>query len=67
MALLFHLSEHGRRIRVPLASGRWRKLLDSEGQRWLGGGSAVPQEIDSDGTVELTVTPWSLVLWELMV
>jgi maltooligosyltrehalose trehalohydrolase len=63
-ALLFHFSGDRRQVRLPLPTGRWRKALDSEDPRWLGGGGGPPAEIVSDGGVAVTAAPWVVLLWE---
>jgi maltooligosyltrehalose trehalohydrolase len=67
VALLFHLAAERQQLRVPLAAGRWCKLLDSEDQQWMGAGSGVPVEIVSEGTLALAAPPWAFLLWELIV
>jgi maltooligosyltrehalose trehalohydrolase len=47
---------------TPLPAGGWKKILDSADQRWLGPGSLVPEEIASNGRIELPVTPYTVVL-----
>ena len=47
---------------LPIAAGKWRKLLDSAEEKWRGGGSFVPQELDSTGAVALTLSPRSVVV-----
>jgi maltooligosyltrehalose trehalohydrolase len=67
VAMLFHLAAERQQLCVPLAAGRWCKLLDSEEPRWMGAGSGVPVEIVSEGTLALTAPPWAFLLWELIV
>jgi maltooligosyltrehalose trehalohydrolase len=47
---------------LPIAAGKWRKLLDSAEEKWRGGGSFVPQELDSTGAITLTLSPRSVVV-----
>jgi maltooligosyltrehalose trehalohydrolase len=49
-------------IALPLSAGKWRKLLDSSDEKWRGGGSFVPEELDSPGVIKLTLTPRSVVV-----
>jgi maltooligosyltrehalose trehalohydrolase len=50
-------------VSVGLPAGNWHKLLDSGDQRWLGTGSAIPAELNSEGEVSLTLQPKSFVLF----
>jgi hypothetical protein len=45
-----------------LGGGRWRKLLDSQEQRWLGSGSPVPGILDVVETNSLALGPKALLL-----
>jgi len=47
---------------LPIAAGKWRKLLDSAEEKWRGGGSLVPEELDSTGAVTFTLSPQSVVV-----
>ena len=62
-ALVLNLSEAPVSAGVPLPLGRWRKLLDSAEEGWLGDGSLVPERIDSDGEVNLPLSPRAAVLF----
>jgi maltooligosyltrehalose trehalohydrolase len=46
-----------------VASGRWRKILDSSDARWQGSGSLLPLEIDSGESADLHLRPTSLALF----
>jgi maltooligosyltrehalose trehalohydrolase len=61
--LIFGFSEQQMTVPLPLPAGRWKKMLDSADQRWLGPGSLVPEEIESKGRIELPVTPHALLLF----
>ncbi len=50
-------------IRLPVPSGSWRRTLDSADPRWGGSGSSIPDAITSKGTVSITLSPRSLVLF----
>ena len=47
---------------LPIAAGKWRKLLDSAEAKWRGGGSFVPEELNSTGAITLTLSPRSVVV-----
>ena len=49
-------------ITLPIAAGMWRKLLDSAEEKWRGGGSFLPDELDSTGAITLTLSPSSVVV-----
>ena len=49
-------------IRLPLPPGLWEKLLDSTEKRWGGGGSAIPEKLDSRRGTSLSLDPGAFVL-----
>jgi len=61
--LIFNFSDAEASEVFPLPAGRWHKELDSSDQKWLGNGSSVPEQLDSDGDASLNLSPWSFVLW----
>jgi len=60
--VIFSFSNQQMTAATPLPAGGWKKILDSADQRWLGPGSLVPEEIASNGRIELPVTPYTVVL-----
>ncbi|HYR03650.1 MAG TPA: malto-oligosyltrehalose trehalohydrolase, partial [Syntrophobacteria bacterium] len=48
---------------VPLPGGRWRKIFDSADYCWRGPGSAVPEEVLSDGSISVTLCPLAFVVF----
>ena len=60
--MIFCFSTPQMTVPLPLPSGRWKKILDSADQRWLGPGSLLPDEIESNGRIELPVTQQSVVV-----
>ncbi|MBI2360663.1 MAG: malto-oligosyltrehalose trehalohydrolase [Deltaproteobacteria bacterium] len=48
--------------RWTLCAGRWVKLLDSADEKWQGGGSLIPAEIDCNGDITLPLAPKAFVL-----
>ena len=56
----FGAAETSMALSIP--AGKWRKLLDSAEETWRGGGSFVPEELDSTGAVTLTLSPQSVVV-----
>jgi maltooligosyltrehalose trehalohydrolase len=61
--LIFGCNSRQITMPVPLPAGRWKKILDSADQRWLGPGSSLSDEIESNGRIEATVAPHSVVLF----
>ncbi len=61
--LTYSFSERQMAVPLPLPAGRWKKILDSAEQQWLGPGSLLPEEIESNGRIELTMTPHAVVLF----
>lgn len=51
-------------LTVPVAPGKWRRVLDSSDARWQGPGSSLPVEFDASDSVELTLPARSVVLYE---
>ncbi len=64
VVLIYNLSDNEVKIRQPVPSGQWRKILDSTEARWLGGGGAIPEKLGSNGEIILTLVPESVVLFE---
>ena len=60
--MLFCFSTQQMTVPLPLPSGRWQKILDSADQHWLGPGSLLAEEIESNGRIELPVTQQSVLV-----
>jgi len=60
--MAFSFNEAATTAVVPLPPGRWRKLLDSAEERWLGSGSSVPAEVVSPGEAALALSPLSCLI-----
>jgi maltooligosyltrehalose trehalohydrolase len=60
--MIFCFSKPQTTVPMLLPAGRWEKILDSADRRWLGPGSLVSEEIESNGRIELQVRPHSFVL-----
>jgi len=63
IAALFHFGREAGRIELPLPQGRWRKLLDSSEERWLGPGSQAGDTVESSGALALTRPGPGVALW----
>jgi maltooligosyltrehalose trehalohydrolase len=61
--LLFNLSREPGPVAVPMPPGRWHKRLDSAEERWRGGGNTIPEQLSIKTEANLTLNPWSLVLF----
>ena len=61
--LLANLSPAEKAAELSLASGPWRKVIDSAAERWGGGGSALPDQIDDSGARQLVLPGRSLALF----
>ena len=58
-------SDSNQRQRSEFPQGSWRTVLDSNEERWQGGGGATTDELQSNGEMQLRLTPWAfLVLWQ---
>ena len=60
---IFHFGTERNSASVPLPVGRWRKIFDSADYCWRGPGSAVPEEVLSDGSISVTLCPLALVVF----
>ena len=60
--MIFCFSKQQTMVPLALPAGRWKKILDSAEQRWLGPGSLLPEEVESNGRIELPVTPQTVVV-----
>jgi maltooligosyltrehalose trehalohydrolase len=51
-------------VNLPIPAGKWYTVLDSNEERWQGDGGATTDKPQSDGEIQLDLTPWAfLVLW----
>jgi len=62
--LIFSFNDGGVTVALPVSAGRWRKRLDAAEERWLGGGSTVPDTVISSGEVTLDLSPYACILFE---
>lgn len=61
--IILHFAEQANEVTLLFPAGEWRKELDSEDKRWAGGGSEVPEDVNSDGEVRLALAPRSAFLF----
>lgn len=64
VCIIFSFSEKNFTVDLPVPKGLWRKLLDTAEECWLGGGSAVPGSLKSEGCVQFTLGPRTCVVFE---
>lgn len=62
-ACVFHLSDDGGRIEIPLPQGEWTKSIDSAETSWNGPGTAIDDCVESTGVTVCEMPPTSLVLF----
>jgi len=63
VCIAFSFSEKDTLVALPMLAGRWHKLLDTEEERWLGGGGTAPASIKSAGEIQITLPPRTCVLF----
>ena len=52
-------------VNLPVPAGKWQTVLDSNEERWQGDGGATTDKPQSDGEIQIDLTPWAfLVLWQ---
>ena len=63
--IVHHFDRIATDIKVTIPQGNWRTVLDSNEERWQGGGGATTDKFRSHGEIQLRLTPWAfLVLWQ---
>jgi maltooligosyltrehalose trehalohydrolase len=61
---IFHFGKERVSVELTIPSGRWRKRLDSSLECWGGGGSPVPNNLESHGSVWLELPERSALFLE---
>lgn len=61
--LVFNFKDAAVELQLPVPPGRWHKLLDAAAPQWHGPGSALPETLDADGDVRLTVGARACVVY----
>ncbi len=59
----FHFGDASVSVALQVPAGQWCKRLDSADRQWQGNGSRVPDRLDSDGEVTLTLGSYACVLF----
>jgi maltooligosyltrehalose trehalohydrolase len=62
--LLYHFGADRAEIAVPCAPGAWEKVIDSAEARWLGAGSPLVARAESNGSMDLTMSPKSFAVFQ---
>jgi len=57
ITMVFNFSDAQVSAALPIPAGHWRKRLDSADKQWQGKGSAVPEQLSSQGEFALTSAP----------
>jgi maltooligosyltrehalose trehalohydrolase len=60
---VFNFAEEQASVELHIPASHWRKLLDSAHGRWEGPGSGLPEAIDSDRQLALTLAPTAVALF----
>lgn len=65
IVIVGHFGDARAELTLPIPAGSWRKLIDTADERWGGTGSSIPPELQSTGTLMLTVSPKTFILFAL--
>jgi maltooligosyltrehalose trehalohydrolase len=61
--IVFNFGDSQTSLKLSLPQGYWCKQLDSADPQWLGEGSLVPEQLDSEGEVTLPLNPQSFIVF----
>ncbi|MBI5591588.1 MAG: malto-oligosyltrehalose trehalohydrolase [Deltaproteobacteria bacterium] len=62
IGIVFHAGDKPVSARVPLPAGCWRREIDSAEAKWGGSGSALAGTIDSEGEIEMELSPYAFLM-----
>ena len=62
--VMANFSKEPNSVLLPVPEGEWRKVLDSADRRWRAPGSSVPPRSNSSGTVQWSLSPESLSVFQ---
>jgi maltooligosyltrehalose trehalohydrolase len=63
--IVHHFDQTPASVSLPTPAGKWHTVLDSNEERWQGGGGATTDEFQSNREIQLRLAPWEfLVLWQ---
>jgi maltooligosyltrehalose trehalohydrolase len=60
---VLHFADEVSQIALPVPAGSWKRKLDSAELCWGGGGSQAADVLVSSGDVQMSLSPWSVVLY----
>jgi len=60
---VLHFEDKASQLGLPVPAGRWKRKLDSADSRWGGGGSQAPDAFVSCGEVQISLSPWTVILY----
>ena len=60
---VLHFEAKPSQLGLPVPAGRWKRKLDSANSRWGGGGSQTPDVFVSCGEAQISLSPWTVVLY----
>ena len=63
VVIVFNFNSGTSSLALPFLQGSWRKQLDSTDEQWDGKGSTVPEQLDAEAEVNLSLNPWVLLLF----
>ncbi|MDH5696816.1 MAG: DUF3459 domain-containing protein, partial [Dehalococcoidia bacterium] len=61
--IAFNFGDSQASPKLSIPRSHWHKQLDSSDAQWLGSGSLVPEQLDSEGEVTLPLNPEAFVLF----
>jgi maltooligosyltrehalose trehalohydrolase len=60
---VFNFNDARASVALPVPAGRWHRKLDSTDERWQGGGSSVPDLLESEAQIVLALNPNAFALF----
>jgi maltooligosyltrehalose trehalohydrolase len=64
LALIFHFGREPHSMELSVPVGRWKILLNSAGQSWLGPGTRVPDDLEIENSTTVELQPRSFIVME---
>jgi maltooligosyltrehalose trehalohydrolase len=65
VAMAFYFGNDEQVIDLPLPAGLWRVIMDSSEERWNGVGGAPVKAMASSNNAQVSMKPWSVLVWGL--
>jgi maltooligosyltrehalose trehalohydrolase len=60
---VLHFNDEVSQIALPVPAGSWKRKLDSAEPRWGGGVSQASEVLVSSGEVQMSLSPWAVVVY----